>query len=66
MTADGITIRVVLKTRPLEQWTVARALRERIKRRFDAEGIEQPYPQRVVWRRTAGSSAAGADEKDES
>ncbi len=62
MTADGITIRLVLKTRPLEQWTVARALRERIKRRFDTEGIEQPYPQRVVWRRTAGSGA----EKEES
>jgi len=63
MTADGITIRVVLKTRPLEQWTVARALRERIKRRFDAEGIEQPFPQRVVWRRPATPTHTDEDEQ---
>jgi moderate conductance mechanosensitive channel len=48
---DGVVIRVALKTAPLEQWSVARALRERIKARFDFEGIEIPLPQRVVWHR---------------
>jgi small-conductance mechanosensitive channel len=46
---DGVTVRVTLKTAPMEQWAVARAMRERIKARFDHEGIEMPFPQRVVW-----------------
>ncbi len=49
--ADGVTVRVVLKTAPLEQWGIAREMRERIKGRFDFEGIEIPFPQRVVWHR---------------
>jgi len=48
---DGVTVRVVLKTTPGEQWAVAREMRERIKARFDHEGIAMPYPQRVVWQR---------------
>jgi small conductance mechanosensitive channel len=48
---DGVIVRVVLKTAPLQQWSVAREMRERIKERFDAEGVEIPLPQRVVWNR---------------
>lgn len=51
MEPDSVTIRVLVKTAPLEQWGVARALRQRIKARFDHEGIEIPYAQRVVWHR---------------
>ena len=58
---DGVVMRLVVKTAPLQQWSVARELRERVKDRFDAEGIEIPLPQRMVWRRdppqTAGSSS---------
>ena len=43
VTADAITMRVTLKTAPLEQWRVAREMRARIKARFDAEGISAPY-----------------------
>ncbi|MGH3459017.1 mechanosensitive ion channel family protein [Aeromicrobium sp.] len=39
---DGAVVRVVLKTAPLQQWPVARALRQRIKSRFDAAGIHIP------------------------
>ena len=42
-------MRVALKTAPLEQWAVAREMRQRIKARFDLEGIEIPYAQRVLW-----------------
>jgi moderate conductance mechanosensitive channel len=50
--ADSVVVRVVIKTKPLQQWTVARQLRERIKTRFDAEGVEIPFPQRSVWLRS--------------
>jgi small conductance mechanosensitive channel len=35
----------------MEQWHVAREMRERVKERFDAEGIEMPIAQRLVWQR---------------
>jgi len=54
---DGVVVRVVLKTAPLEQWSVAREMRERIKARFDADGIEIPLPQRMVWHRDMPSGA---------
>jgi small conductance mechanosensitive channel len=65
LTPEGVTVRVTLKTAPLEQWRVAREMRQRIKARFDYEKIEIPYPQRVVWQRQGPSSAAVADEVDE-
>ncbi len=59
---DAIVIRLVAKTQPLQQWAVARALRERIKAMFDEQGIEIPFPQRTVWMRTEGpGSDAGAE-----
>ena len=52
---DAVVVRVTLKTAPMEQWNVAREMRERIKARFDHEGIEMPLPQRVVWHREPGA-----------
>ena len=57
---DAVVIRAVLKTLPGQQWGVARELRERIKNRFDAEGVEIPFPQRTVWLRQEEGSAAPA------
>ncbi len=57
---DAVVIRAVLKTLPGQQWGVARELRERIKNRFDAEGVEIPFPQRTVWIRQEEGSAAPA------
>jgi small conductance mechanosensitive channel len=52
MTPDAVTLRLTLKTAPMEQWRVARVMRERIKARFDHEGIAAPYPTSVVMNRT--------------
>jgi moderate conductance mechanosensitive channel len=43
-----VTIRLIAKTLPLKQWEVARELRRRIKARFDHEGVQIPYPHRIV------------------
>ncbi len=58
--ADGMLIRLVVKTAPLEQWKVARELRRTLKDAFDAEGIEIPLPQRSLWLRTSPDGAASA------
>ena len=49
--ADGIAIRLVVKTAPDAQLHVERELRARLKKAFDAAGIEIPFPQRTVWHR---------------
>jgi moderate conductance mechanosensitive channel len=67
ITPDAITLRVTLKTAPMEQWRVARVLRERIKSRFDHEGIQAPYPTSYVMNRTPGDpEAAMAANTDDS
>ncbi len=49
--ADGVTLRLVVKTDPAEQWIVGRELRLRIKEALDEAGIEIPFPQRTIWLR---------------
>jgi small-conductance mechanosensitive channel len=47
-TDGGVTIKARLKTQPLQQFTVGREYRRRLKKAFDAEGIEMPVSQRAV------------------
>ena len=49
LTPNWITVRVTLKTAPLEQWAVAREMRQRIKYRFDHEGIVLAHPTGQMW-----------------
>ncbi len=53
---DGGAIRLVVRTTPLEQETVARELRRRLRDAFEQEGIVIPSPQRSVWLRTEPSA----------
>ncbi|WP_425616785.1 mechanosensitive ion channel domain-containing protein [Anatilimnocola sp. NA78] len=48
--SNGITIKFVIKTRPLKQWAVKRELQRRIKRRFTELGIDLAMPQQFVLR----------------
>ncbi len=45
---SAIIVKILGDTRPLKQWEVAGEFRKRIKAAFDREGIEIPFPQRVV------------------
>lgn len=45
---SAIVIKILGETKPLKQWDVTGELRKRIKIAFDKEGIEIPFPQRVV------------------
>lgn len=66
--ASAIAIRLVVKTRPSEQWRIMRMLRERVKDRFDEAGIEIPFPQQTVWMRPQAPPehrAGPADERPE-
>lgn len=57
---SAFTVRVMAKTVPLKQWDVARELRRRIKRRFDADGISIPSPQRTfLWKEDGGANPFG-------
>jgi moderate conductance mechanosensitive channel len=45
---SSVDIRVRLKTIPLKQWEVGREFRRRVKKAFDAHGIEIPFPYRTL------------------
>jgi small conductance mechanosensitive channel len=48
---SAVVIKFLIKTRPLQQWTVKREMLRRIKNRFDELRIELPFPQRTVYLR---------------
>lgn len=61
---DGVTIRLVVKTQPAEQFQVLRELRGRIKAALDEAGVEIPTPPRTVWVRRDPGTSAGVAEDD--
>jgi len=46
---SGIDIKILGDTKPIRQWAVTGELRLRLKRTFDAEGIEIPWPHTKVY-----------------
>jgi len=65
LAVDGVTIRLVVKTRPGRQYVVTRELQLRIKEALEAAGIEIPFPQRTLWvRRPEDAALPTADPAD--
>jgi small conductance mechanosensitive channel len=56
ITAQGVVMRVQVRSTNADQWRVARELRLRLSERFAAEGIRTPSP---VLGATAAASGAG-------
>jgi len=46
---SGIDIKIVGEVKPMRQWEVMGELRKRIKKTFDVEGIEIPWPHTKVY-----------------
>jgi small conductance mechanosensitive channel len=46
---EGITIRLLIKTQPAQQWATGREFRMRLKQAFDLAGISPGIPQREIW-----------------
>lgn len=59
---SSVDIRIFFKTLPDEKWRVSRELRRRIKNRFDAEGIEIPFPHRTVYLGTGEQGSLGVEQ----
>lgn len=45
---SAIIVKILGETKPLKQWEIAGEYRKRLKISFDKEGIEIPFPQRVI------------------
>jgi small conductance mechanosensitive channel len=41
---SAVIVKARIKTKPIQQWFVGREFNRRLKKRFDAEGIEIPFP----------------------
>lgn len=64
LAADSIDIRLVIKTTPGDQYGIGRELRRRLKRAFEEEGIEIPFPQRTLWIRSEAGEVSPFDLSD--
>lgn len=62
---SGIDIKILGDTKPIEQWAVMGELRLRLKRTFDQEGIEIPWPHTKVYFGNVPPQAAERDVPEE-
>ncbi len=59
-----MVFRIIARTEPMAQWAVERQMLKAIKTAFDQEGIEIPYPRRVVVPARATKVGAGNGDKE--
>lgn len=46
---SAVVIKARVKTKPIKQWEVAREYRRRLKKKFDEQGIEIPFPHTSIY-----------------
>jgi small conductance mechanosensitive channel len=59
VTGESVVLRLVVKTRPLKQWDIAREIRVRLKTALDDAGLRMPTQQQTVWLRHADGPVDG-------
>ena len=57
---SAVIIKCRITTKPIRQWRIAREMNRRIKKTFDARGIEIPFPHRTVYWGVARDGTAPA------
>ncbi|ROZ63560.1 mechanosensitive ion channel family protein [Kocuria soli] len=61
LTGESVTVRVVVKTAPAEQWAVSRVMRVRVKKMLDAAGLSVPLVNQTMVRGGGNLYAPPAD-----
>jgi small conductance mechanosensitive channel len=46
---SAVIIKCRIKTKPIQQWRVGREMNRRIKKAFEAKGVEIPFPHRTIY-----------------
>ncbi len=46
---SAVIIKARIKTRPIKQWRIAREFNRRMKKRFDAQHVEMPFPHQTIY-----------------
>jgi len=61
---SAVVIKARIKTKPVQQWSVGREYRRRLKKAFDEKGIEIPFPHRTItWADSSGPIQALVEQK---
>jgi small-conductance mechanosensitive channel len=61
---SAVVIKARIKTKPIQQWSVGREYRRRLKKAFDEKGIEIPFPHRTItWADSSGPIQALVEQK---
>lgn len=62
---SAVVIKARIKTKPIQQWSVGREYRRRLKKAFDEKGIEIPFPHRTLtWADSSGPLQALVERKE--
>ena len=62
---SAVVIKARIKTKPIKQWSVGREYNGRLKKAFDKEGIEIPFPHRTIyWGDAAGPLKLSMEKKE--
>lgn len=60
---NGVVLRAMIRTAPLQQWGIRREFNRRILHRFEKEKIDIPFPQQTMWLRQTEAFEVQGDQR---